>query len=86
MSTTPDETAIALFEDIYAEVKGVRRTIRPTDRLIDDLGVDSLDVMEILIVIEEHYGVLLQESTKLRRDATVADVLAMLPRHAGNPS
>ena len=45
-------------KQIVGEQMGIPRdTIRESDHLINDLGSDSLDVEEISMEVEEHFGV-----------------------------
>ena len=38
------------------------RTVRPTDRLVEDLGAVSMDLMRIAVAVEDRFGVFLDES------------------------
>ena len=35
--------------------------IKPTDRLVDDLGADSLDIVEIVMAIEDEFNIEIPE-------------------------
>ncbi|KVN98527.1 hypothetical protein WJ69_34290 [Burkholderia ubonensis] len=58
--------------------------IKPDDRLIDDFLMDSLEYLEIAMMIEETWGILLDGAT-LKRLVTVADVARLLPPDARLP-
>jgi len=46
------------FQDAAVEVLGVERdTITPSASLVADFEADSLDVVEVLMLVEEHIGV-----------------------------
>lgn len=52
MSTTFDKVA-----DIIAETSGIdRETITPESHTIDDLGIDSLDFLDIVFAIDKEFG------------------------------
>jgi acyl carrier protein len=47
--------------------------IRPSDRLGEDLGMDSLEVADLLVSIETHFGVVIT-APMLAHIRTVADL------------
>ena len=47
--------------DILKELSG-KDAVSETDRLIDDLFLDSLQMVTLLIDIEDHFGIMLDES------------------------
>jgi acyl carrier protein len=51
---------------------GVKQ-VRAEDRLVDDLGVESIDLVAILSAIEDRWGIAAGESD-LSRVSTVADL------------
>ena len=45
-------------KDIIAEQLGVRKDeIKPESSFIDDLGADSLDTVEVVMALEEEFGI-----------------------------
>ena len=45
-------------KDIIAEQLGVKKEeIKPESSFIDDLGADSLDTVEVVMALEEEFGV-----------------------------
>ncbi|RKY40936.1 MAG: acyl carrier protein [Candidatus Omnitrophota bacterium] len=45
-------------KEIIAEQLGVRREeVKPESSFIDDLGADSLDTVEIVMALEEEFGI-----------------------------
>jgi len=64
--------------DIVARQLGCHR-IGPHDRLIEDLGASSLDIVTIIAVVEESYGVTLDEE-RLPLLRTAADLARELAR------
>lgn len=71
--------------NILVEQLGVERDqLVPDARIVDDLGADSLTVMEITMALEEHFGFAIPDE-ELERVATVADLFAVVAqRLAGN--
>lgn len=73
-----DDEVLGLLEEIYADVRGVRRDLRPEDRLREDLALDSLAAAELLTALEDALAVSLVDDERLGDVQTVADVLAIV--------
>ncbi|MEJ2070167.1 MAG: acyl carrier protein [Syntrophobacterales bacterium] len=68
--------------NIVAEKLGVDRAeVTPDAVFIDDLGADSLDLVELIMAMEEEFGFEIadEEAEKLR---TVGDVISFIKAHA----
>ncbi|SFQ03147.1 acyl carrier protein [Amycolatopsis arida] len=74
--SAPD--VLPVLEEIYAKVKRIHRELRPADRIVADLEVDSLATLEILLALEERFGVSLVDNPRAARVETVADLVALL--------
>jgi acyl carrier protein len=74
---TADEFLTAL-EDAYHTVKRMRRSIRMDDHLDTGLGLDSLDGMELLLALEQIYGITLIGTPEVIRARTVAELHALV--------
>ena len=45
-------------KELVAEQLGISQdTIKPESNIVEDLGADSLDVIEMLMTLEEEYGI-----------------------------
>jgi acyl carrier protein len=69
--------------DIIVDKLGVERSeVTPEAVFIDDLGADSLDLVELIMAMEEEFGFEIadEEAEKLR---TVGDVINFAKAHAG---
>lgn len=65
-------------KSILADQLGLKEDkIKPESRIVEDLGADSLDVVELLMTMEDDFGVSVsdEEAVKLK---TVADIVKML--------
>ena len=51
--------------------------IRPDANIIDDLGADSLDVVEMVTTLEDEYGISILDDY-LREHLTVGEVVAFV--------
>lgn len=74
--TTYDETLKATTEILEKHVDGQRK-IRPNDHIQNDLGLDSLGVMELVADIEDRFAVTIPNDI-LSDIATVEDVAKAL--------
>ena len=54
---TPYEEVLAATTDILRKHVEIDRPIRPNDHIQNDLGLDSLGVMEVVADIEDHFNV-----------------------------
>ena len=54
-------------------------TIRPESEVVKDLGADSLDVVELLISLEDSYGISVPEED-MENFKTVQDIVNMLEK------
>lgn len=69
--------------DIIVDKLGVERSeVTPEAVFVDDLGADSLDLVELIMAMEEEFGFEIadEEAEKLR---TVQDVINFAKAHAG---
>ncbi len=54
--------------------------ITPESKIKDDLGADSLDVLQMLITLEEDYGIVIPDE-KLAEFVTVSDIVNYCEKH-----
>ena len=76
--TTYDET-LKVTTEILKKHVDANRTIRPNDHIQNDLGLDSLGVMELVADIEDRFSVTIPNDV-LSDIATVDDVAKALVR------
>ncbi|WP_394848996.1 phosphopantetheine-binding protein [Pendulispora brunnea] len=69
---TYDETLVGTTNILSKHVE-LDRPIRPDDDITNDLGLDSLAVMEVVADIEDHFQINIPEEM-LSKITTVADV------------
>ena len=55
--------------------------IKPDSRLVEDLGADSLDVVEMIITLEDEFGITLPDE-EVANMKTVADVTKYITNNA----
>ena len=64
--------------DLIADKLGKKvEQIQPTSRLVEDLGADSLDVVELIMTFEDEFGIALpdEDVAKLK---TVGDITSYI--------
>jgi acyl carrier protein len=69
--------------DIIVDKLGVDRSeVLPEAVFVDDLGADSLDLVELIMAMEEEFGMEIadEDAEKLR---TVQDVISFISSRAG---
>jgi acyl carrier protein len=77
--TTTTET-FSKIADIVHEVAGVAAdTVRPEQRFIEDLGVDSLTMLEIVYGVEDAFSISIPEE-ETPNLLTVGDAVAYVDR------
>lgn len=63
------------IKSLLAEQLNIKaETIKAESKIVDDLGADSLDVVELLMTLEDEFGVAIsdEEAVKIK---TVGDIL-----------
>lgn len=72
-----------MFEKVKAiltrqlRLKDKNIQITPESRIREDLGADSLDILQLLMAIEDEYGITIPDE-KLATFTTVGDVVTFL--------
>ena len=71
---------------ILSKSARARTDLLPTDRLVEDLGIDSLGILEILVELERWLGVELHDDDLTGSDlGTIAKVAELIERHLHTP-
>ena len=53
------------------------KEVLPESKIMDDLGADSLDILQLLMTIEDEYGIMIPDET-LATFVTVQDIVEYL--------
>jgi acyl carrier protein len=75
------ETIEARVKEIICEQLGLsEEEVRPDASFIEDLGADSLDIVELVMALEEEYNIEVsdEDAEKIR---TVRDLVSYIERH-----
>ncbi len=73
-------------KDIIAEQLGVKKEeIKPESSFVDDLGADSLDTVEIVMALEEEFGIEIPDEDA-EKMATVGEAIKYIDEKAKSKS
>ena len=71
-------------KSIIAEQLGVKQEeVKPEASFIDDLGADSLDTVELVMALEEEFGVEIPDEDA-EKITTVGDAIKYIEEKSGN--
>ena len=74
--------AFEKIRDIIVEQLGVEPgEVTPDSRFIDDLGADSLDIVELIMALEEEFDMEIPDE-EAEKISTVGDVVEYLNTHS----
>lgn len=77
MTTTHETLTAILIDQLGVEASQVT----PEARLIDDLGCDSLNIVEMTMTIEDEFKIEIpDDEAEAFQNATIADVLALIDK------
>lgn len=84
MEAKQPETVEQRVERVLCEQLGVKPAdVTPTASIVDDLGADSLDRVELVMALEEEFECEIQDDAG-ERVATVQDAIDLAKRFARN--
>jgi acyl carrier protein len=81
-TTIQDDELLDVLTSVYRTVKRNKRDLTLSDRLVDDLDLDSLDMIDIIAMLEDELdrGFLDEVSRQLDQTVTVGDFVDVLRR------
>ena len=72
-----EEVQAKLKEIVMDRLNAEEEQIKPEASFVDDLGADSLDIVELIMAFEEEFGVEIPDE-KAEKIRTVADAVKLL--------
>ena len=73
---------LAKIQEMLAETLNIPvEKITPDAKIVDDLGADSLDLVEMLSQLEDDYGIIIPDD-EVENLVTVGDVAAVIEKLA----
>lgn len=79
MDTTLNRITVILAEQLALE----EENIKPESRIIEDLGADSLDVVEIAMAIEDEFDIHVLGEDELENIKTVNELVELIDSKGG---
>ena len=79
MSDTAERVQKIVVEHLGVEADKVTQDAS----FIDDLGADSLDIVELVMAFEEEFGVEIPDDDEAEKIATVGDATRYIDEHRG---
>jgi len=79
MSDTAERVQKIVVEHLGVEADKVTQDAN----FIDDLGADSLDIVELVMAFEEEFGVEIPDDDAAEKIATVGDATRYIDEHTG---
>ncbi len=65
------------LNEMVNEQLGAKKTIAPDMDIVKDIGLDSLDIVELLMNVEEEWGIVLEDDD-IESVKTVGDVVKLI--------
>ena len=80
-----DQKAIAdrIIEIVAEKMDKPKEEIAPEKSIVNDLGADSLDTVELMMDIEDEFDVSIPEE-EAQKIVTIGDAIKYVAEHAGN--
>lgn len=77
------EEIITLVNNVFVEQFELDLAeLLPEKNLFEDLGLDSLDIVDLLVELHKTFGVALRQNEEIRSVRTLGDVYDFLERYA----
>lgn len=74
-------TTLEKIQNLLSEQLGVSKDkITKESRVIEDLGADSLDVVELLMTMEDEFGITVDDEDAIKLK-TIGDILSLIEKH-----
>ncbi len=74
--TTLEKVQNLLSEQLNVE----KEKITTNARVVEDLGADSLDVVELLMTLEDEFGITVEDEEAIQLK-TIGDIVALIDKH-----
>ena len=73
-----EKTTLERVKEVIVDVLGVTEDqVKPEANLVEDLGADSLDVVEIVIALEEEFAITIEDE-EAEKIETVAGIVTLI--------
>lgn len=82
MTSSAPTTVLEELRRLAAERLDIDGELEPSNRLVEDLGLDSLQLMTLAVAVEDHFQICLDEDDEAAL-VTVDDLLAVIAEKRG---
>ncbi len=66
---------IKKVHEVFVESFEINETrLKPEAKIFDDLGLDSLDVVDLVVALQKKFGVTIRDDERLRHIRTLGDI------------
>ncbi len=70
-----EEEIIKITNSVFEEFFEIEKErLHPGAHIIDDLGLDSLDIVDLVVALQEKFGVNIRNEERVRKIRTLLDV------------
>lgn len=74
-----DQEVLDIIIESFAEEFELDRTLMTSDaHLVETLGLDSLDFVDMVLIVQNRFGVSLREDPRVRQVRTLGDIHALV--------
>ena len=80
MNLTRDEIIEAVNNALVNEIKLDPAELSPEKTFYDDLGLDSIDMVDLIIGLQRKFGISLRENDEVKKVRTIGDVYDFFER------
>ncbi|MCK4389445.1 MAG: acyl carrier protein [Desulfobacterales bacterium] len=75
MTTTTEQEIITLTNQVFEESFEIEKEkLQPQMNIFEDLGLDSLDVVDLVVALQEKFGVKIRDDERVRSIRTLGDI------------
>ena len=71
---TDTEVIELVNKGIVEEFEMDQNLLKPEARLVEDLGFDSLDFVDVAVVLQQSFGITLRDESRVREIRTLGDL------------
>ena len=69
------EEIVEMTSDVFEESFEIERDrLVPDARIFDDLGLDSLDTVDLIVALQKKFGVRIRQDERIREIRTLSDI------------
>lgn len=70
-----EKIVIAKVNQVFEESFELKKNeLQPEKNIFDDLGLDSLDIVDLVVALQQKFGVKIRNDERLRDIRTLADI------------